>query len=104
MDNGVGLDQTDGCATAEFDITDGGMDSLLTGILDALSTVSGVDPLEMEPLQSHVDTDALERLVTSQATRGGHAGDLTVTLSIDEYEITIQSYGIVHVTERTDGQ
>ena len=74
-------------------------------VVVALSEAIDVDPLDLEPLNESVDTDALDALVR---VRGAMNGDVHVTFTHEERVITISSYGVIAVTppgnERTDGQ
>lgn len=99
MDNRLAVDEGDAHAVIEFDLDDG-VDAIVMGIIDGLSAVSGTDPLDMEPLQSYVDTDALAAMIASHTARTTTEGDLTVHLDVDDYEVRIESYGRIHVTER----
>ncbi|MEA5389462.1 HalOD1 output domain-containing protein [Haloarculaceae archaeon H-GB11] len=89
-------------AVAEFEFTDRNGESIILGIVDALATVRGVEPTELEPLQNYVNTDALVKLVASQLRNGPDAGDLKVTFEYDAYEVTVESYGRIHVTGPTN--
>ena len=64
-------------------------------IVTALSEVMDVDPMELEPLQESVDTEALDALVYAQPTA---TSDVEITLSLKDYTVTVHSYGVVTVT------
>ncbi|WP_408960753.1 HalOD1 output domain-containing protein [Natrinema sp. 74] len=52
------------------------------------------DPLELEPLHTSVDTGALDELVRVRDTTDG---DISVTFIVEEYAITVYSYGVVAI-------
>ncbi|MFC4542701.1 HalOD1 output domain-containing protein [Halosolutus amylolyticus] len=65
-----------------------------TAVIDLLARVEGVDPLDLEPLYSAIDPDALDALCQSgsgfdsiEFTYGDHA--VTVAATDGELEITI---------------
>lgn len=94
MGNGLVVDESDDHVMVEFDADDS--DSVIFGIVDAVSTVAGVDPVEMEPLYSVVDPDALSRLVRRHGL-GPRQGDVRVTFEMWDHEVTVWSYGRIHV-------
>ncbi|WP_265108966.1 HalOD1 output domain-containing protein [Halosolutus halophilus] len=67
-----------------------------TAVIDLLARVKGVDPLDLEPLYSAIDPDALDALCRSgsgfdsiEFTYGGHG--VTIAATDGELEITIAS-------------
>lgn len=72
-------------------------------VVAALSELTGTPPMELEPLQSSVDTDALDRLASDRKT-----GERSVTFPVETYTVTVHSDGIVVVgqsepeSERTE--
>lgn len=71
-------------------------------VVAALSAATGVDPTDLEPLHTVVDTGALDAL---GSTRNATAdGDIRVTLSLERRTVTVDSCGVVTVTpdERVD--
>lgn len=65
-------------------------------VVAALSDVMDVDPMEIEPLGSVIDTDALDALIDH---RGAADGDVSMTFTVDWYELTVSTEGVVTVTE-----
>jgi len=71
-------------------------------VVAALSNVMDVDPVDMDPLQGIVDTDALDAIL------GDRSGDSkrAVTLTVADYSVTVGSDGTVSVAsvdaERTE--
>lgn len=59
-----------------------------------LSAVHDCDPIRLPSLYESVDPDALDTLVQ---VRAGTEGDVTVTFSVGESEVTVYSYGTVAV-------
>jgi len=53
------------------------------------------DPVEMDPLHSTVDPDALDDLLR---VRTGTDGDIHVTFTHENHTITVYSYGVVTIT------
>ena len=92
------MDHDDRHGVFEFDVA--AADNVTVGVVDALSTVRGVDPVEMEPLQSYVDVDALEGVVRSHFRQ--RCGGLTVSFRVDGYDVTVESYGRIHVEQCGD--
>ncbi|WP_123620009.1 HalOD1 output domain-containing protein [Halorubrum sp. CSM-61] len=73
---------------------DGGL-SPSHAVVEALAGVAGVDPVDLADeagifLYDHVDLEALDELVAGQ--RGA---DLFVSLSVDDYEISVDATAVV---------
>ncbi len=64
-------------------------------VVTALSEVMDMDPIELEPLQESVDTEALDTLVRAQ---GPIASNVEIALTLKDYTVTVHSYGVVTVT------
>lgn len=71
-------------------------------VVAALSAATGADPTDLKPLQTVVNTDALDAL--GCARNATVDGDVRVTLSLEHRAVTVDSRGIVTVTpdERVD--
>ncbi|WP_368407736.1 HalOD1 output domain-containing protein [Halorussus amylolyticus] len=52
------------------------------------------DPVELNPLHSTVDPDALDALI---CVRTGTDGDIHVTFAHEDHAITVYSYGVVSI-------
>jgi hypothetical protein len=65
-------------------------------VIATLSEVMNTDPVELDPLQSTVDTDALDAIVQ---VRPGTDSDVRVTFTHHGHEITVRSYGVVTISE-----
>lgn len=63
-------------------------------IVDAIAIATGRDPLDVEPLQNYVDTDALDALVTPQSDDDGH---VRVAFSYESLDVVATSKGVVEV-------
>lgn len=98
MGNGLAVNESDGYAMVEFDAEDS--ESVVCGIVDAVSSVADVDPVEIEPLYSVVDPDALSRLVQPPNAGQPRQGDVRVSFEMAGLEVTVWSYGRIHVSER----
>lgn len=69
-------------------------ESIVTAVADA----KDVSPMDLPPLYSSIDPDALDSLVGSpDATRG--EPEVSVTLTYDSYEVTVVGDG-VSLTEK----
>ncbi|MFC7133191.1 MULTISPECIES: HalOD1 output domain-containing protein [Salinibaculum] len=64
-------------------------------VIATLAEVMDADPVELDPLHSTVDPDALDALVR---VRTGTDGDIHVTFTHEDHEITVYSYGVVTIT------
>ncbi len=62
-------------------------DSLVTVLADAIATMTGYEPLEVEPLYTWVDLDALEALFARRSTGERRRG--TVSFTVYEHTVTI---------------
>ena len=71
-------------------------------VIDAVVAHTGEDPLEMDPLHSAVDPDALDKLFSRRSNRRQQRGDISVFFSFNGYEITVWSYGTIRVSETTN--
>lgn len=63
-------------------------------IVNAVAAASDTDPLDMDPLHTTVDTDALESLI---APRRAAVGDLDITFEYHGCEVTVSSYGSLKI-------
>jgi len=70
-------------------------------VIDAVVAHTGEDPLEMEPLHSTIDPDALDKLFNRRPSRRQQAGDISVVFSFNGYEITVWSYGTIRISDTT---
>jgi len=64
-------------------------------VIATLGEAMDTDPIELTPLHSTVDPDALDALVQ---VRNGTHGDIHVTFTHEGHEIRVHSYGVVTVT------
>ncbi|MEF8779219.1 MAG: HalOD1 output domain-containing protein [Haloferacaceae archaeon] len=72
-----------------------------TAVVATLADVLDTDPVDLAPLRSTVDPDALDALVR---VHSGTNGDIHVAFTHQGHTITVYSYGVVAVTperERT---
>ena len=65
-------------------------------ILSIVAAVSGTDPLELPSLHSVLDTEAVDRVIESWAT-GSSTGDLHVSFTFADCDVTVHSYGLIAV-------
>jgi hypothetical protein len=65
-------------------------------VIATLEEVMDTDPGELTPLYSTVDTDALDSLLR---VRNGTAGDIHISFTHEDHEITVSSYGVVTISE-----
>jgi len=66
-----------------------------TAVVATLAELMDADPVELEPLYSTLDPDALDALVR---VRTGTVGDIQVSFTHEEHAITVYSYSVVAVT------
>lgn len=64
-------------------------------VIATLAEVMDADPVELDPLHSTVDPDALDALVRVHT---GTDGDIQVTFTHEDHAITVYSYGVVTIT------
>lgn len=64
-------------------------------VVHSVAAVEGCSPLELAPLSTVVDPDALDRLF-GPTVEGSH-GDGVITFDYHGYEVTLHSYGVVAV-------
>lgn len=82
----------------EFDLANEG-ETVSGAVVEAVATVAETDPFDIEPLYSVVDPDALNTIFGREANRPDQEGDVSVTFSFYGYDITVRSYGHIHVAE-----
>jgi hypothetical protein len=63
-------------------------------VVSALAVISDTDPTAIEPLQSAVDTDALDALLARHFADGK---DVDVTFAVDGHDVTVASGGRLSV-------
>ena len=68
-------------------------------VIAALADIMDADPIELDPLYSTVDPDALDALVR---VRLGTDGDIHVTFTHEDHAITVYSYGVVTISQKHD--
>jgi hypothetical protein len=73
---------------------DGDVVAPSTAVVGAVSTVADEDPLDIEPLHSTIDPDALDALFSGK--RRGE-GDIHVRFSVAGHSVTVSSYGSIVV-------
>jgi hypothetical protein len=64
-------------------------------VIATLAEMMESDPIELDPLHSTVNPEALDELVR---VRNGMNGDIHVTFSHEDHAITVYSYGVVTIT------
>jgi len=64
-------------------------------VIATLADVMDADPVELDPLYSTVDPDALDELVRVRAVT---PGDIRVTFTHEGHTITVHSYGVATIT------
>lgn len=78
----------------EYDPTDS--HSISVSIIRAVASVSGSDPLSLEPrLYDVIDPDALERLLTADAT----SSEVRITFLFGNHEVTVTAAGEIIVRD-----
>jgi len=70
-----------------------------TAVIATLADVLDADPVELDPLHSTVDPEALDALVQ---VRNGANGDTHITFTHEGHEIRVHSYGVITITHPKD--
>lgn len=73
-----------------------------TAVIETIAIAANADPSGIEPLYESVDPDALDRLIQSDGTRPTDNAT-TVSFTVSEYEVSVNSGGTVavrHITEK----
>jgi hypothetical protein len=80
---------------------DNARESPSLAVVAVIATVLGTDPQALTPLQSSIDTDALDELITASAD--GRPGCARVTFCYEGFEVTVSASGTVEAvaTENT---
>lgn len=73
----------------------GESDSPSTAVIEAVAAATNHDPTDMSPLYDHIDPDALDLLMTSQAADRANA--ITVAFIYENVAVRIDSRGWVAV-------
>ena len=97
MVTGIGVeaieyDRETGIARTQFDQE---KTPASTAVIATLADVMDADPVELDPLHSTVDPEALNAFVR---VRNGTEGDVHLKFSHEDHMITVNSYGVVTVT------
>lgn len=71
-------------------------DSTSLAVVEAVATALGEDPRTLTPLQTVIDTDALDEL-TMESTTGHRACD-SISFNYDGFEITVTSEDVIEAT------
>lgn len=88
------MSQTTTESDTTFQIDDDGHPS--TTVVEAVAEAEDADPLDLTPLYSAVETDALDSLFASLVGDDGPAID-EVTFSYHGYDVTVTGDGFVHL-------
>lgn len=76
-------------------------DSVSMNIVQAIADHKGIDPMELSPpLYEAIDTDALERVVTS--IKNGPPTELRITFTYDGYDVRIAGSEIDRIERRDE--
>lgn len=92
----IEFDGEDESFQATYDST---RDSTSLAVVAVVSTVLGEDPQAMTPLQTVIDTDALDKLATESATGPGTAA--TISFTYGGVDITVTSEDVIAVNPTT---
>ncbi|WP_299331457.1 HalOD1 output domain-containing protein [Haloplanus sp.] len=85
-----GFDERDGQYRLTYDATRAAPSF---AVVSVVSTVTGVDPLELDPLYESIDGDALDALFPADCPSGNR-----VTFQYSGCEITVRSGDVIEVT------
>lgn len=67
-------------------------------VVEAVAEVAEVDPLELPPLHSSLDPDALDRLFGRKLNGQPRDTDFTITFRMSDRTVTVVRDGAIHVT------
>jgi len=67
-----------------------------TAVVEAVADALGREPVDVSPLQHHVDAEALDALVAHQTAEG--ANGVRVTFEYEEFEVTVDSDGGIEIS------
>ncbi|MCY4732791.1 hypothetical protein KY092_19840 [Natronomonas gomsonensis] len=67
-----------------------------TAVIETIAIAANTDPSEIEPLYDSVNSDALDNLIESSATRPTN-GVTTVSFTASAYEVSVTGSGTVAV-------
>lgn len=82
-----------------FQVTyDSNQDSTSLAIVATVATALGRDPQDLTPLQSAVDTEALDKL-TAESSTGLGQGD-SISFCYEGFEVTVLSEGVIEANPR----
>lgn len=79
-------------------------ESPVTAIVEAVGAVTGRDPISLEPLETQIDTDALNALIQKQprqnlSTNGAGSGSVVqVSFTYEGCWVVVENTGRVEVT------
>ncbi len=89
--------QPSGCTPAyETEYESDADQSLAVIISEALATVEGTEPWEIDPLYDVIDFDAVERLFQGEEET---PGAMTLTFGVDEWNVHVHGDGTIEVYE-----
>ena len=74
----------------------GAVDSMCVDIVGEVARLSGTSPLELAPLASIVDTDALAALIEGSA----RDGEVLVTFTYEGFQVTADNTGAFEITDQ----
>lgn len=67
-------------------------------IVGVISEAEGIDPVDVESLTAKTDVEALDDLITN---RRQFEGDVHVSFTLQDYDISLSSYGSIVVRRHT---
>lgn len=82
---------------------DSSTESVCKAIISTVAVISEKEPVELPPIYSAVDPDALEALLERNVT-GPQNADIHISFTFTEWDITVHSYGVIAVRPHQDDQ
>lgn len=92
----VEVDQQTSTVRTQFDLEKTPPSVAVTA---SLAEVKNADPVELDPLYSTIDPDALDAIVR---IREGTEGDILARFVHEECAITVSSYGVITISDEHD--
>lgn len=69
-------------------------ESASMAVISTVAALAGTDPVDLPPLYSVVDADALDALVDPNLL-GSRQSDVQISFAYNGHEVTVHSYGII---------
>lgn len=82
---------------AVFEFDQNGEMTASEAVIHAVADAANVDPLELDPLYSVLDPDALDTIFSPRSNGQLQDGDIQITFPVSDYYAAVWSYGLVNI-------